>query len=73
MSDCELRQFFEDVRAGLHINLGQFCDRNKIYRYDFTNFMKSKKYWTSLYDLNQMRLDIINCCRSFMDLYDNFA
>lgn len=73
MSEIDLRNYFADVRNALHINLGAFCDRNNIYRSDFSNFMKGKKYYTSLYDLNLMALDIKKSCRSFLDLYEFVA
>lgn len=60
MSEESLREFFADVRSDLNINLGQWCDRNMIYRSDFSNFMKGKKFYTSLGQLDQMRRDIIH-------------
>ena len=69
MSEKDLRNFFADVRSALHINLGAFCDRNQIYRSDFTNFLKGKKYWTKLEDLDQMASDIMDHCQAFLDLY----
>jgi len=73
MSEMDLRNYFADVRRALHINLGQFCDRNGIYRSDFTNFMKGKKFWTSLADLEMMASDIMSCIRSFSELYEKIA
>ena len=69
MNEEALRAFFADARMILHINLGSFCDRNKIYRSDFTNFMKGKKYWTSNADLEAMKRDIIDHCSGFIRIY----
>lgn len=73
MSERDLMIFFANVRNALHINLGAFCDRNNIYRSDFSNFMKGKKYYTSLTDLRLMAQDIINNCSTFLDLYKKVA
>ena len=73
MGEKELRDFFADVRNALHINLGAFCDRNSIYRSDFSNFMKGKKYFTSLTDLRIMSDDIMDHCRKFLELYEKVA
>lgn len=73
MSEGDLRSFFAYVREILHINLGFFCDRNQIFRSDFTNFMKGKKYYTSLYELDLMRIDVLNHVKHFMELYTEVA
>lgn len=69
MSEEMLRDFFNDCRNILHINLGQFCDRNMIYRSDFSNFMKGNKFFTSLTDLIQMRNDVMEHINKFSQLY----
>lgn len=69
MSEEMLRDFFNDCRIILHINLGQFCDRNLIYRPDFSNFMKGKKFFTSLVVLNHMREDILDHITGFLQLH----
>ena len=69
MSEKELRDFFADVQNILKIKLGLFCDRNMIYRSDFTNFMKGKKYFCSLNELEEMKNDILDHVRGFIDLY----
>lgn len=69
MSEEQLREFFAYVQMILNVKLGKFCDRNNIYRSDFTNFMKGKKYYTSLYDLELMKDDIMDHVVGFMKLY----
>lgn len=69
MSEEMLRDFFNDCRTILHINLGQFCDRNMIYRSDFTNFMKGKRFFTHLSDLIQMRNDVLDHINRFKQIY----
>lgn len=64
-----LRDFFVDCREALHINLGQFCDRNLIYRSDFSNFMKGKDFYTPLYKLSGMKRDILDNIHKFSDFY----
>lgn len=69
MSEEMLRNFFADVSLILNIKLGCFCDRNSIFRSDFSNFMKGKKYYCSLHDLNIMALDILYHINSFSQMY----
>lgn len=69
MSEEMLRDFFLDCRNILHINLGQFCDRNMIYRSDFSNFMKGKKFFTSMADLMMLQQDIMNHINKFLQIY----
>lgn len=71
MSEKELRDFFADVQDILKIKLGLFCDRNMIHRSEFTNFMKGKKYYISLYDLELMRNDIMDHVEGFLKLHKN--
>lgn len=73
MSEKELRDFFADVQILLNIKLGSFCDRNDIYRSDFSNFMKGKKYYTSLSDLNIMKDDIMDHLNGFLRFYQKIA
>lgn len=73
MSEEYLRGFFADVQMILNIKLGKFCDRNGIYRSDFTNFMKGKKYYTSMYDLELMKNDILDHVRGLLDIYQKVA
>ena len=73
MSEDQLRQFFADVQNILEIKLGRFCDRNGIYRPDFSNFMRGKKYYTSLSDLDQMRIDIMDHVGGFLKIYQKTA
>lgn len=68
MNESDLRNWFADVRLCLHINLGQWCDRNCIYRSDFSNFMKGKKFFTPVYQLDNMRIDILNNIYDFIEL-----
>lgn len=70
MSERELWDFFADVQDILKIKLGLFCDRNMIHRSEFSNFMKGKKYYISLYDLEQMKDDIMDHVKGFMKLHD---
>lgn len=69
MSEEQLREFFADVQMILDIKLGRFCDRNNIFRSDFTNFMKEKKYYTSLYDLEMMKNDIMDHVNGLLKLW----
>lgn len=69
MSEEKLRDFFADVQDILQIKIGRFCDRNCIYRPDFSNFMKGNKYYTSLEDLNIMAQDIIDHVDGFLRIY----
>lgn len=69
----ELRDFFADVRDILNIKLGKFCDRNMIFRSDFSNFMKGKKYFTSISDLEQMRSDILDHVYGFLKIHQKIA
>lgn len=69
MSEELLRQFFANVQHGLKIKIGLFCDRNGIYRSDFSNFMKGKKYYCSLGELEMMKDDILDHVNSFLKLY----
>lgn len=68
-----LRSFFADVQIVLNIKIGRFCDRNSIYRSDFTNFMKGKKYFTSLTDLELMKEDILDHVSGFLKIYQKIA
>lgn len=68
----DLRVFFANVQDVLSIKLGRFCDRNSIYRSDFTNFMKGKKYFTSISDLELMRDDILDHVIGFLKIYKKF-
>ena len=70
MSEESLRGFFADVREGLNINLGAFCDRNMIFRSDFSNFMNKKKYYVSLYELELMKDDIMKHLTEFIKIYE---
>lgn len=71
MSEKDLRDFFADVQNILKIKIGLFCDRNMIYRSDFSNFMKGKKYFCSLYDLESMKNDIMDHVSGFLEIYKN--
>lgn len=73
MSEKELRDFFADVQDLLDIKLGRFCDRNMIFRSDFSNFMKGKKYYTSIHELEMMKEDILDHVSGFLDLYRKVA
>ena len=73
MSEKDLRDFFADVQNILKIKIGLFCDRNMIYRSDFSNFMKGKKYFCSLYELEQMHDDIIDHVYGFLKIYKKVA
>lgn len=73
MSEKELRDFFADVQNILKIKIGLFCDRNNIYRPDFSNFMKGKRYFCSLGELQMMHDDIMDHVSGFLDIYKKVA
>lgn len=69
MSHEELRQFFADVQTGLSVKLGIFCDRNLIFRSEFSNFMKGKYNTLTEYELNNMKNDILDHCEALIEAY----
>lgn len=73
MSEEYLRGFFADVQMILNVKLGKFCDRNGIYRSDFSNFMNKKKYFCSLYELDQMKEDILDHVHGLLQIYEKVA
>lgn len=73
MGEEQLREFFAYVQMILNVKLGKFCDRNDIYRSDFTNFMKHKKYFTPLWKLDRMRSDIMDHVIGFVEIYEKIV
>lgn len=73
MTREENKNFFADVRLGLSMNLGPFCDRNMIYRSEFSNFMKDQYNHIPDEKLDAMREDIINHIEDFMKIYRKVA
>lgn len=73
MSREELKGFFADVSIGLSVKLGIFCDRNQIFRSEFSNFMKGKYNNLTDYELNKMKDDILDHCEALLKAYRKIA
>lgn len=65
----ELRKFFADVKLCTNISMGKWLDRNRIYRPEFTNFMKGKYNTIPTYELEQLKDDILSNLYDFLVLY----
>lgn len=73
MTREENKDFFANVKLCLNISMGPWLDRNRIFRSEFSNFMKGQYNNIPDYKLDELRVDLIENLRSFLDLYKNIA
>lgn len=65
----ELRGFFADCKLCTNISYGRWLDRHRIYRPEFTKFMKGQYNTIPTYELEQLKDDIMENMHEFIKLY----